>query len=181
MSDSNKRPDPTPEKILESIREIMSSDSGRPKANPVQQTAEERQDTTASDVLELTQELPPDEMRPSEGRTLVNPVGTASDGILSVNPMPSGLPAEFDSLSNLVAGLAGGGDTKESDAFREAVRDHIDPLVREWMDANLPDIVSTIVVREVRDLLQIARDQEMRDREMNEEKGRAAEDETGTL
>jgi cell pole-organizing protein PopZ len=162
MAESGAQQEPTMEEILASIRKIISEDTveedekPEPAAKaapveapkPVAAAAPEPED----DVLELTEVL---DEAPAEEPALgsfhsesiedisLEPV-PEDDGILS--PGAAALASEaFTDLSNtIMANYAGGGKTLE-DLIREMLR----PMLKAWLDENLPTVVERLVAREI--------------------------------
>ena len=126
--------EPSMEEILASIRRIITEEGDEPAPQGTLTVPEpsppneEPLATETPDVLELTQPLPE----------------------LSRSPLVSDATAAVTSqtlaaLSNVaVRGYDGAGNTLE-----DVVRELLKPMLREWLDANLPGIVERIVTREV--------------------------------
>lgn len=126
--------EPSMEEILASIRRIITEEGDEA---PPQGTltvpepslpADEPLAAETPDVLELTQPLP------EPGRAPL-----VSDATAAVTSQT------LSALSNVVVrGYDGAGNTLE-----DLVRELLKPMLREWLDANLPGIVERIVSREV--------------------------------
>ncbi len=127
--------DPSMEEILASIRRIITEDDGNP---PPQGTVtvpephvspDESFTPPMSDVLELTEPLP----EPVSGPPLVSAT-TAAVASQSLS-----------ALSSLaVRGYEGSDNTLEA-----LVREMLQPMLKQWLDANLPEIVERMVSREI--------------------------------
>jgi uncharacterized protein len=170
MSDQ-AAPEPTMEEILASIRRIISEDDGpaeaeaeastvpeaAPEPEPVQ--AFEPAPEPAEDVLELTERVTPEpetvgdieaytkaepepEPEPPPPPPKPAPVARDDDRLVS-EPIASAAAAAFGQLSEAIA-MPPGGHTLE-DVVRELLR----PLLRAWLDENLPRIVEAKVAEEV--------------------------------
>ena len=175
MADQNTQ-EPTMEEILASIRRIISEDEPAPAASTEATTASpphgDEQDLGEEDedILELTQRVeapepayePPSQTsgdldiyeRPAAPRQ--EPPATV-DLEADFEPEPAREPAEglvgepaaayasdvFTQLARTVD-MPGQGRTLE-DVVRELLR----PLLKDWLDANLPGIVETAVQAEV--------------------------------
>jgi hypothetical protein len=169
MSDQ-AAPEPTMEEILASIRRIISEDDGpaeaeaAPAHEPV--AAFEPAPEPAEDVLELTDrvtpetetvgdieaytqaeaepepepEPPPAPPKPAPAPTLV---AARDDERLVSEPSASAAAASFSQLSGAIA-MPAAGHTLE-DVVRELLR----PLLKTWLDENLPRIVEAKVAEEV--------------------------------
>jgi hypothetical protein len=177
MSDQNTQ-EPTMEEILASIRRIISEDEPAATASSEAETAspphgDEHDVGEDEDILELTQRVETPEPEPSYDE----PSQTSGDLDIYERPAaaprahppaafdvepdyeeePSGDPAEglvsepaaayastvFTQLARTVE-MPGQGRTLE-DVVRELLR----PLLKDWLDANLPGIVETAVQAEV--------------------------------
>lgn len=123
------------EEILTSIRRIITEDDGNPAPAGTLSVPEpypspdEPLTPPAADVLELTEPLP----EPASGPSLVSEatVAVASQSL--------------SALSNLnVRGYEGSDKTLEA-----LVRELLQPMLRQWLDANLPEIVERMVSREI--------------------------------
>jgi hypothetical protein len=176
MSDQ-AAPEPTMEEILASIRRIISEDDGpteaeaapAPEPEPVAafQPAPEPEPEPAEDVLELTDRVtpqtetvgdieayteaeaapepepeppPPPPKKPAPAPTLV---AARDDDRLVGEPSASAAAAAFGQLSEAIA-MPPAGRTLE-DVVRELLR----PLLKAWLDENLPRIVEAKVAEEV--------------------------------
>jgi hypothetical protein len=167
-------PEPTMEEILASIRRIISEDDGpaeaeaapAPAHEPVAafEPAPEREPEPAEDVLELTDRVPaetetvgdieaytqaepepepappPAPPKPAPAPT---PVAAREDERLVSEPSASAAAAAFSQLSDAMA-MPAAGRTLE-DVVRELLR----PLLKGWLDENLPRIVEAKVAEEV--------------------------------
>ncbi len=128
--------EPSMEEILSSIKKIIAEDSGRtpvsPRRHVPQANRAETQATveTDEDILELTESAPVDA---DEAPELVSAIAAeASRSALA-------------SLSRvIVKPESGGGETLEG-----LVREMLRPMLKEWLDSNLPGIVEGVVAREV--------------------------------
>ena len=173
MSDQNA--EPTMEEILASIRRIISEDEPAPEASTEAESAspphgdEHDIGDEDDDILELTQRVE----APEEPSYDPGPSETSGDLDIYERPAPrrvdppisadiesdfGDLPEEealvsaptaatassaFDQLARTIA-MPGEGRTLE-DVVRELLR----PMLKDWLDAHLPDIVETAVEAEV--------------------------------
>jgi cell pole-organizing protein PopZ len=121
--------EPSMEDILASIKRVIAED-GRPAARPARgsRPAEAPRPVPAEDdVLELQ-----------------DPVGEG-DGLVS----DDAASASRQSLAAL-ASLRGGEALPVDDAaLGAAVRELLKPLLKDWLDRNLPDMVEELVTREI--------------------------------
>ncbi len=131
MADMAK--EPSMEDILSSIRKIIAEDNAavapaaaRPRAKPLASASTEEQANEA--VLELTQNAPISAAEP-----IVSPVAAA---------------ASLEALSSL-SKLVVKPDVPGSDTLEGLVRELLMPLLKDWLDAHLPEIVERMVAQEV--------------------------------
>lgn len=157
--------EPSMEDILSSIKKIIAEDSVKPtgftraRARSVE-TAVEMEEPVAEaadfiddgddDILELTQSAPID--MPAAEQP-VPAADTAPEPITETpaeSPIVSTIAVEASrhalaSLSKIVVKpeIAG------SDTLEGMVRDMLKPMLKDWLDANLPEIVERMVAQEV--------------------------------
>lgn len=162
MSDSNA-PEPTMEEILASIRRIISEDEPAAAAQAAPETADAPppEPEEAEDVLELTEpvhdEAPPIETHgdldvhapappapppPAPAPEPIYVASPAEEALLSHDATAS-VASSIDRLTRHIA-MPADGRTLE-DVVRELLR----PLLKEWLDTNLPAMVQTKVDEEV--------------------------------
>ena len=175
MSDTNA-PEPTMEEILASIRRIISEDEPAPQASAEADTASPPHgDPMEDDILDLTDSLDDDGDEVFEQDPEPMPSAFESSGDLDIYtrpdpiPMPSvsafvadddevfdddddalvGAPAQetassaFGQLARTVSMPA------EGRVLEDVVRELLRPMLKDWLDANLPAIVETAVQSEV--------------------------------
>jgi uncharacterized protein len=133
--------EPSMEDILSSIKRIISEDgegaiAPRPRRRAAVAMAVEPED----DVLELNQPAPESE----ESMPAAAQPASKTDPIISSEAAEASR-ARLDSLSRLVVKPeVTGGDTLEG-----LVREMLKPMLREWLDANLPELVERLVAKEI--------------------------------
>ena len=123
-------PDPSMEEILASIKRVIAEDGraaaarpargSRPSEAPAPLPAEE-------DVLELSEPI-------DEGEGLVSDDAAA---------------ASRQSLAALSALRGSDGVAIESGPLEAVVREMLKPMLRDWLDRNLPEMVEALVTREI--------------------------------
>ena len=165
MSDTNA-PEPTMEEILASIRRIISEDEPAPQASSEAETASPPHgDPQMDDVLDLTEPL--DQDADSESEPAPDPVSFETSGDLDIYTRSDSAPA-FDSYPDededevLVGAPAAQSASSafgqlartvsmpaEGRVLEDVVRDLLRPLLKDWLDKNLPDIVEQAVQSEV--------------------------------
>ena len=140
MADANE---PSMEEILASIRRIITEEGDEPpppgtitvpeppasaaEPAPTEPVFEDGPDD--GDVLELTQPLPE-----STGRAPLVSDATAAVTSQSLSTLSSLVVRNYVGADNTLEGL---------------VREMLRPMLREWLDAHLPELVERIVAREV--------------------------------
>jgi uncharacterized protein len=124
-------PEPSMEDILASIKRVIAED-GRPAARPAR----------GSRPAEAPRPAPPAE---DDVLELQDPVGEG-DGLVS----DDAASASRQSLAAL-ASLRSGTEAVPADdaALGSAVREMLKPLLKDWLDRHLPDMVEELVTREI--------------------------------
>jgi cell pole-organizing protein PopZ len=171
MSDQSSQ-EPTMEEILASIRRIISEDDAPAEpeaaAAPAPEPEPAYEAPVEDDVLELTDPIEP------EPEPAPEPEPVESVGDLDVySPAPEPEPAPYtpppapsfnrddvaetlvgDHASTLAASAFGSLSSallmpKDGRTLEDVVRELLRPLLKEWLDQNLPRIVETKVEEEV--------------------------------
>jgi cell pole-organizing protein PopZ len=169
MSDQSSQ-EPTMEEILASIRRIISEDDApaeaaapEPEAAPV---AEPEPEPVEDDVLELTDPIEPPAPLESLGDIDVYSPEPEPEPEPPPPPPPEPAPTPVfsrdEQVDNLVgdhaAGLAASAFgslssallmPKDGRTLEDVVRELLRPLLKEWLDQNLPRIVEAKVEEEV--------------------------------
>jgi cell pole-organizing protein PopZ len=135
--------EPSMEDILSSIKRIIAEEgesaaTGRPR-RAARAAAPAPQD---DEILELNEPAPSEPRQPAAAPT---PVATAP-----AEPILSPVTAEatrgpLEQLSRMIVKPEVAG----SDTLEGMVRDMVRPMLREWLDANLPRMVEDMVQREI--------------------------------
>jgi cell pole-organizing protein PopZ len=128
MGDARK--DPSMEEILASIKRVIAEDNR--VANPAQRVRKAAEEAAAppaseEDVLELD-----------------DPVSEAV-GLMSDNAAA----ASRERLASLSALRQRAEAPPEPGALEAAVREMLRPMLKDWLDENLPSIVESLVTREI--------------------------------
>ena len=157
--------EPSMEDILSSIKRIIAEEGDathtrqrRPQraAPPAPEPAAiEAQDDHVDEVLELSDPMPaaprsPEPRSASEPRHPPEP--TNDEPILSQETAAASRGA-LETLSKLLVKPEPGADGTLEGLVREMLR----PMLREWLDANLPELVETLVAREIEKIVGQAR------------------------
>jgi cell pole-organizing protein PopZ len=180
VTEEKAQHEPTMEEILASIRRIISANgSDEPEADPEPANgfeAEGAQDDDApsaepeadeDDVLELTDRIEPE--REPEPEPQPEPVETAHAA-----PEPAPAPQQDDSqpllspattlasassLSELADLLAGAGREPGfgGRSVEQLAAELLRPMLREWLDQNLPGMVETLVRAEIERLADLVK------------------------
>ena len=145
MTEPGARGEHSKEEILASIREVVSERAG---------TAE-RGDADDATILDLTQEIRDD------GSVVDIATGAAVDGSSGDEPTSEspgeGLvapetedaaSAAFAAIAETAAGLDPQRDP-DGKTVEQMAREVMRPLIKDWLDANLPEIVERLVQREI--------------------------------
>lgn len=148
MGDMGK--EPSMEEILSSIKRIIAEESAtavRPAARAVARgrarpKAEEAGDEvdSAEEVLELTDAV--DEEASSE---LVDVEGFMTGETILSDQTATASRNSLAALSALIVRP----DDAPSNTLEGLVRDMLRPMLREWLDANLPELVEKMVAKEI--------------------------------
>jgi len=151
--------EPSMEEILSSIKRIIAEDGDRAGARTRELPRRKRQAIEsaldapeaaalpeAEEVLELTETVEEEEAV-SMAQTPESPSGPQAE------PTPAEIVSEnvlaasrrrIESLSAMVVKPESGPETLEG-----LVREMLRPMLKEWLDANLPDLVERVVAREI--------------------------------
>ncbi len=155
--------EPSMEEILSSIKKIIAEDSGKPlvvprrhppsdrrttdavvepTADPVPSSAKhaETSDEVPEDVLELTENAPEAEKLETEKGA----VDDMHEQLVSSTAAVASREA-LSSLSRMIVKP----DVVGSDSLEAMVRDMLRPMLKEWLDAKLPEVVERVVAQEV--------------------------------
>ncbi len=140
--------EPSMEEILSSIKRIIAEDSEASLSPPrtrraavVQPVADPLPEPDEPDVLELTEACAPDAVK-EEAQM---PVAEAKPALVSDKTAE----ASRSSLAALSA-LIVKPDVTGSDTLEGMVRDMLKPMLAEWLESRLPDIVERMVAQEIR-------------------------------
>lgn len=141
--------EPSMEDILSSIKRIIAEDvetggASRARRRPTPQPipAETAED---DDVLELSEAMPDSDAPSAETPVATTPApATPGEKIIS-DEAAEVSRARLASLSRLVIKPEVAG----SDTLEGLVREMLKPMLRDWLDANLPDLVEAMVAKEI--------------------------------
>lgn len=150
--------EPSMEEILASIRRIISEEGeGAPAPSPINEAPapdpfddlpddedmlEDADPDVASEVLELTTFA--ERAKPSRSAPMAMPMAANEAPLVSDETLAT-TNQYLNSLSGmLMRNYAGAENTLEG-----VVREMLRPMLKEWLDSNLPDIVEQMVAREI--------------------------------
>jgi len=137
------------EDILSSIKRIIAEDvetggasraRRRPSPQPIPAEAAEE-----DDVLELNEPAPDSDVPSMAAPVAAAPVSAAPAEKIISDEAAEVSRARLASLSRLVIKPEVAG----SDTLEGLVREMLKPMLRDWLDANLPDLVETMVAKEI--------------------------------
>lgn len=160
--------EPSMEDILSSIKKIIAEDSAKPTgftrtrsrpadkivevAEPVEEVFLTDADFVDSDddILELTQSAPVDmpaaeQPAPVAQAAPVEPVESPAEAPIVSTVAVEASRHALASLSKMVVKPEMAG----SDTLEGMVRDMLKPMLKDWLDTNLPEIVERMVAQEV--------------------------------
>lgn len=168
MSDQSSQ-EPTMEEILASIRRIISEDDApaEPAAEAAPPPPEPEPEPFEDDVLELTDPIAPE----PEPEPELPPLESVGDIDVYSPPEPAPEPAytppspvfDRDEVADKLVGETAASAAasafgslssallmpKDARTLEDVVRELLRPLLKEWLDQNLPRIVETKVEEEV--------------------------------
>jgi cell pole-organizing protein PopZ len=168
MTDAKTDQEPTMEEILASIRRIISEDDPEDAAPVAEVSVDEmpgpQEDTPADDVLELTEvaeepepepeveaesgpdlEFGEDEAEPAPDLPMEEDVTAVEDDDRLVSDVAASATAS--AFAGLSAAL---GSTRiEGRTMEDIVKELLRPMLKDWLDTNLPSLVEQIVREEV--------------------------------
>ena len=169
MSEAGGNAEPSMDEILASIRKIISEDDEK---EPVAAAAEEEPlvlDEEAVDEIELVDEAEEEIELVEEIEEEVEEQG---DGVVSQDepeevevPLPPSPPVAealvgdetrqqaASSLTSLSAAIS---EHRPGLTVEQLAEDLLRPMLREWLDANLPDMVERLVQKEIQRMADLA-------------------------
>ncbi len=141
--------EPSMEDILSSIKRIIAEDVETGGATRARRRTAPPQpapvDPVEDDVLELSETVPDAAPMPMTAPVATAPAATAPAEKIISDEAAEASRARLASLSRLVVKPEVAG----SDTLEGLVRDMLKPMLRDWLDANLPDLVEAMVAREI--------------------------------
>lgn len=134
--------EPSLEEILASIKKVIAEDGRKPRraapARPAPTRQDVRQEKPVDDILELTDSVESHESAVSDDAPLLSRAGERSMreslAVLATLTEPGASPQ-----------IVRSGETSLEGMVREMLR----PMLAEWLDRNLPDMVEALVAKEI--------------------------------
>jgi len=173
MSENSSEQEPSIEEILASIRQIISDDEEEAPAAAAEPAAEpaaaepapepaaaapapepepQAAQSAVDDVFELTDKVEEPAAaaeepapKPRVEIDLREPDAAADGGVLTDNAAGAALQGFMKLASNTAVERMGTGNVTLEDIVRELMH----PMLREWLDANLPMIIEKVVQKEL--------------------------------
>jgi uncharacterized protein len=136
--------EPSMEEILSSIKRIIAEDSEASLAPP--------RNRRAAAVQPVADPLPDVEESPSEDEVLELTETVAAEPVAETKPAlvsPATAEASRSSLAALSA-LIVRPEVTGTDTLEGLVREMLKPMVAEWLEARLPDVVERMVAQEIK-------------------------------
>jgi len=182
MSDNSSEEEPSIEEILASIRQIISDDDDEaPKEDTEKEVLESPVRQGTDDVLELTEnDLAEQEEAPyveEEPDIEMRDIEEEPEPVFTPEPEPEpameeprrALPSDIlssgtqaatmGSLSKLTKKMPiNSSRSYDGVTLEDIVREMLHPMLREWMDDNLPPMVERIVQKEIEKMARRAMD-----------------------
>jgi cell pole-organizing protein PopZ len=165
MSESKGQHEPSMEEILASIRRIIAEDGEQPDAAAPAPAAAAPQPAPAAkgeEILELTEVVQEEQAAADPPKLGPTPVAPEPDPPPSPTADAERLVSEAAAAASLAAlaqirQLGPRNDQRMSDipmgegqrTIEDMVREMLRPLLKEWLDSNLPHLVERVVQEEV--------------------------------
>jgi uncharacterized protein len=150
----NASKEPSMEEILSSIKRIIAEESDSPQPRRPRPEPEEE-----PDVLELTQEFgePEPEVAPWEEPDVISAEEAPAIAAAPIAPAPppetlvssASADATREALASLSRMVVKPENPAADNTLEGLVRELLRPMLKDWLDANLPGIVQATVDREV--------------------------------
>jgi len=162
MADDKSEQEPSIEEILASIRQIISDDdeedSNEVLESPIQDKPDDVLALTTADLVE--EEEPEEEEAPVMDISLEEPEETPKRRTVPSEILSSGTQeAALGSISKLTSKMPiTSSRSYDGITLEDIVREMLHPMLREWMDDNLPSIVERNVQKELEKLARRALD-----------------------
>jgi len=150
MGDVNH--EPTMEEILASIKKIIAEDNhpaaSRPVAMANRPVREPIEASADDEVLELTEAVEPGSLGRRDSS--LSPAPASDDTLLVSEDAARASREAFAALSAAVMPSASAPGAIGEHTLEWQVRDKLRPMLKKWVDANLPGIVEQMVAGEIK-------------------------------
>ena len=149
--------EPSMEEILSSIKRIIAEDDApaprrKSSAKTPKQAVSQPRPTPEAEVLELTDAVDAAEPEaPAAKAPLANPPESAATDPVAEEDIVSAAVASAsrNALASLARLKVRAEDDAPENSLEGLVRDMLRPMLKEWLDANLPRIVEAMVAKEI--------------------------------
>jgi uncharacterized protein len=162
MALQDQQAEPSMEEILASIRRIISEEEQTPNAEPVLDLTQTEEPSVDDDIVfEAVEQVVVEEFEtpvPTPAQTVTRqpaPVQTVTEAPTDTILSPPTTNAAAGSLARL-AGSLRIADTPNQ-TVEGVVRELLKPMLKEWLDKNLPSIVEARVEAELERIARLAR------------------------
>jgi len=139
--------EPSMEDILSSIKRIIAEEGESAVTARVRRPARATPPPPAADeeeILELSEPVPSESLQPEASAPEAVEAETPAEPILSATTAQA-TRGPLEALSRMIVKP----DVAGSDTLEGVVREMLRPMLREWLDANLPRMVEEMVQREI--------------------------------
>lgn len=141
--------EPSMEEILSSIKRIIAEEGDGAAAATRSRRVAKSAPAAGEEVLELSDTVGEEAAEPAPAKAAA-PAAPAPARAAPVDPILServveATRAPLEALSRMVVKP----EVPASDTLEGLVREMLKPMLREWLDANLPEIVERTVAREI--------------------------------
>ncbi len=157
MNERTPRDEPSTEEILESIRQAVAEGAAAGETTDAEASAggdrgpSPNVDEGATEILELTQEIREDGsvVDTETGESLAGTSPDRPETDLVGENAETASAAAFAALAESVAELKSLHEDRGGKTIEEAAKEIMRPMIRDWLDANLPGVVERLVQREI--------------------------------
>jgi len=171
MALQDQQAEPSMEEILASIRRIISEEEQAPTAAPVLDLTQTDEPTPASNVTTVEDDIVFEAVEQAVAEEVVTPTPSAAPTQTIETRMPTAAPVITPPADTILsppsASAAAGalarlaGTLRISDTpgqtVEGVVRELLKPMLKEWLDKNLPAIVESRVEAELERIARLAR------------------------
>ena len=157
MNERNPRDEPSTEEILESIRQAVAEGAAAGDTADGEDSAVGREEPSPEidegepEILDLTQEIREDGsvVDTETGETVAGGSADRPKAALLDENAEAASAAAFAALAENVAELRSLHEERGGKTIEEAAKEIMRPMIKDWLDANLPGVVERLVQREI--------------------------------